>query len=575
LFQGPWYTKGFYDYYGGEGMLVNASGVFYQNLAGGGLLLIIIVATITAPTLYKDIQHKAAGWLYAYPLAEKQFFLGRFLAAFLTNVIIAFVYLLSMGLSPYVGIAEPSLFGPTPWLQMLHGFVILTIPNMFLLTSLCFFALAVFKKPAVAYLLIFVTVISFLVMQTQAESSGFTPVNLIFDAFAYVAVNEKVSSMPVAARNTAFISLSGSLLINRVLWFSIGLIALLIGYFRFSFKGFTGGKKVAAVKPNLEPALGFQPEAAAGELPLVSQSFAPATFLRKCLNLTSLEFKNIVRPTNFRIIASILVLFCVLQNTFWNASVYIGPTEPVTSSMTLFRLSNGVFIVLLLIIWSGELFFKERTVNIWQITGALPVPVWVSQLAKLFAMFGVALVFNLIFIFAGIFSQLLMGGAAQIDLSLYVTDFLSYHWGWINHCFFISLVFCVAGLTGNRFVTHVLCAGYFFLLIMAFEFGLFEQLRFGFGFTPGVEDYSEINGYGIFNRGANWYALMWAVLALAMILIGVLSWDRGLARTLGAKFSWRSKQLGSVGKLSIPLLLIGFIGLQSFIFRQVNGTDNF
>jgi len=436
LFQAPWYTKGFYDYYGGEGMLINASGVFYQNLAGGGILLIIIVAIVTAPTLYKEVEYKASDWLYTYPISEKKFFLARFLAAFFNNLLIASFYLVGLAIVPYTGIGEASQFGATPWLQIFHGYVVLMVPNIFLLTSLCFFALAVFKKPAAAYLLIFATVVSFLMMQTQAEASGHTPFNMVFDAFAYVPVNQQVLAMPLAERNTGFISLSGYLLMNRLFWFGLGAAALAIGYWRFSFKGFTNQKKAKAAAA-FTPAAGVTPRAASRALPKVEQSFGAASYLRKCLNLTVLEFKKIVRPVNFRIIAAVLILLCVLQNLIWNASVFIGPTAPVTSTMTFFRLSNGVFIILLLIIWSGELFFKDRTVNIWQITGVLPVPVWVSQLAKLFAMFGVALVLNLIFLFSGLVIQLLLDGASEVDLALYANDYLSYRWGWINHCFFI------------------------------------------------------------------------------------------------------------------------------------------
>ncbi|MEO1589540.1 MAG: hypothetical protein AAFS00_19840, partial [Bacteroidota bacterium] len=106
IFQGIWYTKGYYDYYGGDGMYLNAAGVMYQNLAGCGLLMVIIVAVITGSTLYKDIQFKSAQWVYALPVNEKQFFLSRFLSAFLINVIIASAYMIGMVIVPYSGIGE-------------------------------------------------------------------------------------------------------------------------------------------------------------------------------------------------------------------------------------------------------------------------------------------------------------------------------------------------------------------------------------------------------------------------------------------------------------------------------------
>ncbi|MEM9928704.1 MAG: hypothetical protein AAF840_02690 [Bacteroidota bacterium] len=572
IFQGLWYTKGFYDFYGGDGMLLNASGVNYQNLAGGGILLIIIVSVITVPTLHKDIQYHSAGWLYAYPIGEKQFFLGRFLAAYLANVCIASFYLVGMLLTPYVGIGEVSLFGPAPIGPMLHGFCFLVLPNMFLLTAAIFCALVIFKKPAAGYLVVFATVFSFLMMETSSEASGYTTMNLTLDPFAYVPVSKQIGEMPISLRNYGYLSFTGPLLYNRILWGSIAIIVFVIAYLRFSFKGYTNStnkrpKSVSAPAPAV---------ATAGIiLPKVQKAFGAATMLHKLWHQAGLELSNIIRPTNFRIIASILVLMCVLQNLIWNFSFYIGPTVPVTSTMTSFRLANGVILVMLLMIWAGELFFKDRTVGIWPITGALPVPVWVSQLAKLLAMYGVALIFNLIFLVSSIGTQVALGGAAEVDLGLFIHDYLGYAFGWLTHCFYISLVFCLAGLTGRRFLTHVVGVGYFFLLIIIYEFGLVEDLRFGFGFTPGVEDYSEMNGYGIFSTAAFWYALMWFTIAVVMVLVGVLTWDRGLARRAGAKLSWKSKQLNWGGKLAIPVLLLLFIGLQSFIYQQVSGLDNF
>ncbi|MEM6697235.1 MAG: hypothetical protein AAF599_02475 [Bacteroidota bacterium] len=575
IFQGLWYSKGYYDFYGGEGMFINSPGVCYQNLAGCGLLMVIIVAIITGPTLYKDIQYKSAGWMYSLPINDKQFFLSRFFAAFLINVAIGSFYLVGIMLVPYSGMVNEEFIGPTPWGQMLHGFFTLTIPNLFLLTSICFAALAIFKKPSAGYLAIFLTVISFLMMQSNSDISGYSSMNLTFDAFGFVPVSKQIAEMSVEERNTSYISFSGYLLLNKLLWFGIALVMLVIAYFRFSFKDFLNTGKKRKRKQVIAPVLA----SIASTIPSFNYKpklqYTTSVFIKKLFSLSALEFKNIVRPTSFRIIVGILILMAILQNLIWNGNYYIGPQVPVTSAMTAFRISNGVFIIILLIIWSGELFFKDRVVNIWQITDALPIPVWVTQLSKLIAMIGVAFVINATFMLSGIASQIIKGGASTIDMGLFINDYLGYNWGWINHCFYIILAFFIAGFTGKRFLTHILTAGYFFVLLMGFEFGLIEDLRMGFGFTPGFEDYSEMNGYGMWRTASFWYFLMWLMLCMALVLLGILFWDRGLAKGVLKKLRFQSTQLNWLGKLSVPLFLAAFVLLQSFIFRQVNGKDNF
>ncbi|MEM6632156.1 MAG: hypothetical protein AAF694_20940, partial [Bacteroidota bacterium] len=345
IFQGIWYTKGFYDFYGGEGMLINAAGVFYQNLAGGGILMIIIIAIITGSMLYKDIQYKTSHWIYTLQISDKRFFLGRFFSAFLINVAIASFYIVGLLLVPYSGIGESRLFGPAPIGQILHGFFLLTVPNIFLLTSLCFAAVVLFKKSSAGYLTIFLTVILFLIMETSVEASGATLATLILDPFAYVPVKQQITLMPVPDRNVSYLSFSGFLLMNRVIWFSIALIFLALGYMRFSFKSFiSAGKKHKKLKTIYTSQFqGVKNTVDASQPSSLTPTlrYDAITYIKKLGTLAALEFKNIVRPQGFKVIIGILILFSILQNLMWNASFYIGPQVPVTSEMTNFRITFG------------------------------------------------------------------------------------------------------------------------------------------------------------------------------------------------------------------------------------------
>jgi len=58
VFQGIWYTKGNFDYYASEDLLMNGAAIFYKNQAALGMLMVIIVAIITGSVLFKDIELK-------------------------------------------------------------------------------------------------------------------------------------------------------------------------------------------------------------------------------------------------------------------------------------------------------------------------------------------------------------------------------------------------------------------------------------------------------------------------------------------------------------------------------------
>ncbi len=572
IFQGFWYTKGYFDYYPNDGLLMNATAVSYMNLSACGMLMIIIVAIVTGTSLHKDLQYGTGQWIYSLPVNEKSFYVGRFLSSFFYNVLLALGYVLGIALLPYGGLAEAERFGPIPWGQLFQGFFLLTVPNLFLLTSLFFLGLVLTRKLAAGYIIIFGTVIIFLLMQTVSEGSGITPGLAIGDPFGYVATDGVTGQMSLAERNFSYLPIEGYLLTNRILWLSIALVAFLISYFRFNFKSF--GNKVGSQKKTLRQVYTVPTENLKTTL-VPHLSFTNRDFIKKLWSLAKLEFRNIIRPVSFKIIIGVIILMEVLQFLMWNASFYIGPTMPLTSTMTLFRLSFGVFIMMLIIIWSGELFFKDRVVKISAITDALPVPVWVTQFSRFLALSGMAFILAFTFMVVGIVVQLLTGGASLIEFGLFAYDMLGYNWGWLTYVLWIAVVFFVAGLTGNRFLTHILSVGALLFTILSFELGLAEQVIFAYAAVPGLEDYSEISEYGIWYTSAVWYFLMWTVAAIAFILLGIYFWDRGVGKSWITKLKFGGKQLNFAGKTTVVASIVAFFVLQSFIIKSVNKEGNF
>ncbi|MEM9362505.1 MAG: hypothetical protein AAGA43_07720 [Bacteroidota bacterium] len=572
VFQGFWYTKGYFDYYPNDGLLMNATAIGYMNLAACGMLMIIIVAIVTGTSLHKDLQYGTGQWVYALPVNEKSFYIGRFLSSFLYNVLLALGYVIGIALLPYGGIGEAERFGAIPWGQIFQGFFLLTVPNLFLLTSLFFLGLVYTRKLATGYIIIFSTVIVFLLMQTVSEGSGITPSLAIGDPFGYVATDGVTGQMSLEERNFGYLPFEGYLVVNRILWFSIALVAFLLSYFKFSFKSF--GNKVSSKKKTLKQVYTTQ----TGNLKtafIPKLSFTNSDFIKKLWSLAKLEFRNLTRPLSFKLIIGIIVLMETLQYLMWNASFYIGPTMPLTSTMTLFRLSFGVFIMMLIIIWSGELFFKDRVVKISSITDALPVPVWVTQFSRFLALVGMSFILAFTFMSVGVIVQLLQGGASLVEFGLFAYDMLGYNWGWLTYMLWITVVFFISGLTGNRFLTHILSVGAFLLVIMAFELGLAEQTIYAYAAVPGLEDYSEISEYGIWYTSAVWYVLMWTAAAIAFVLLGIYLWDRGAGKSWLTKLTFRGKQLNLAGKLAIVGSVVAFFVLQSFIVKNVNKQGNF
>ena len=287
LFQFIWYTKGMFDYYVNDGVLMNAPAILYQNYAGMGMLMVIIMAIVTGGVLYKDLQHKTADWLYTYPINEKQFYLGRSLSAFLYLFIIAIGATVGNFLTPYSGIAPLYRFGDVPILEMLHAILVFQIPNILLFVAIIFTSVAYTKKMAVGYLAAFLMTIMFLLMQVSYESSGGDMGYVYADPFGFVAVEYYYDHASTFEKNNGLMDISGYVLANRLIWLSVTVLVFLLGYRKFSFKHFIAKSSKAKT---INAPKGKIAVTKAGNLPSVKLSFLQKDFIVKLLSLSKLEF---------------------------------------------------------------------------------------------------------------------------------------------------------------------------------------------------------------------------------------------------------------------------------------------
>ncbi len=572
LFQAIILTKGIYDYYITEAILINSSTVLYKNFTGGGMLYIIVIAVITGAVLYRDIEYKTAETIYTFPINEKKFFIGKFLAAFIINIMVTFGFVIGMFLLPYSGIGKPEDFGAPPILQMVQAYFLLLLPNIFILTAACFIPLVLTRKMASSYLGILMVTILFIILEGVSHTATNIGIIEILDPFAYVYVAEALDTVPTHLKNTTFLPFRPNFFINKILWLSLTFIGLFWAYKRFSFSYFIQKKsskeKVETTNNINKSVLKLTPST----FPKVKLNHTTSAYISKFFRLAKLEFMNLVRPKSFRIIFGIVVLLFLLQNFLFNASHYIGAEQPLTTIMTVNRIILGAFIVILVLIWTGELIFKEKTTNLWQITDTLPLPIWVRLLSKYVAMAGVSLCLGFGIILAGLLTQVVKG-YFNFEIGLYIEDVLGYKWGWLNYLTLITLPFFIAALTGNRFLTHILSIGIFIFSIIAFDIGVIEDHRLGVLIgIPGLEDYSEISGYGIFSTASFWFFCLWSSLAIFFLFGAIYFWRRGVKNDFIKKISFRGEQLNWVGKFIALSSLILFFVLQSFIAKNINGN---
>ena len=227
--------------------------------------------------------------------------------------------------------------------------------------------------------------------------------------------------------NTKLPVLAGGLLGNRLCWLGLGLVLLAWSYSRFSYSRATAGRwwsrrRTAAAGPATSPATAMQ----AKTVP-AAQRFSAGTGWRQLLRQTRLETATVMRGIPF-IIFLMLGLTFVLFSAYYIGRFRGTPVYPVTHLMLQsVNVAMGLCLLIVIMIYSGELVWRERTLRLNEVHGALPVPGGVFLGAKLLTLVLVVGVFLL----AGIVSTIafqISQGYFHLQPGLYVRGFFIMAW---------------------------------------------------------------------------------------------------------------------------------------------------
>jgi ABC-type transport system involved in multi-copper enzyme maturation permease subunit len=569
VFQGVWFSMGANNLVANNNILLNAPAINYKLLACMGMLLFAVTAIISAGALARDLESGAAHILYPGIIHEKRYFCGKYIGVVLVNLAVVLGYPLGILLFPFLGTGAPEQFGPAPLGQLVHGFFLLTMPNMVFLITFSVFLVVMFRKAAAAYIGVLLILICFLIaVSVQSESSLILIVELL-DPFGYCSVKHITDKMDMLEFNTAYLPVSTELLWNRMIWGAVSIFLFGVSFLKFKFKHFVAQ---TAKKPRRQK----EPVCPAQEKPFQKNrsnavpvpEYGPRSCLVKSVEFAWLEMKSLFRSPIFSFIMITLFLMFLGYNFLWTSAQYLTTSHlPLTSVMTYARIPMMIVIAMMLLILSGELLFKDRSSGVWQLIDAMPTPSWVFVLSRWLTMGIVAFCIASLIFAAGILSQLAMG-FTDIEWHLYIRDLYGSKSGWLTFLQIISLAFFCGALFNSRLKGHIFSIGVFLFIAMSVDHKLIEQLRFGFPFVPGVfgperYNYSQMNGYGVLDAGLFWYSGAWTALAALFFVLTLLLWNRGVDRSLKERWQVMKRTLcesrgkGLAGAMVLCLFLFG------------------
>ena len=545
---------------------------FHTSLFTLGSVFIIMFFAISA--MLRDKQYQMEGLVYSSSIKKSQYFWSRFLGTFIFSVLAFSPFILGYIFGNYFSDLDPERIADFQLLLYLQPWLYIVLPNVFICSALVFSVSTLTKNSTATYVsAVFIYMLYFvsslvlnspIMAQAVPSSPESMAIAALADPFGIAAFFEQTQFWTPYQKNTQLLSLSGLFLMNRMIWLGVAIAVLFITYGLFSFRKSTKKEKVIEkIKKDKTPIVSYNPLKTIHDFNTQKTAF---------FALLKLELKSVFKSLPFIavLLMWLFIVFSELHATLIRGVEYGVGLYPYTNELIALIVDPlTIFSLILIIFYSAEIVWKERSLQFNLIIDATPVKNSVFFLSKYVAL----LLLPIILITTGIIMCLIF------QISLRYTNFEFSIYASVFYFYGLQLmIFCLIALFVNTLVKNkYMGMGIFGLIaIMSLKsdvLGLEHPLT-SIGFLPRVS-YSNMSGFYNGTKLYNHLAMYWTSLSLLFIVISFKIWNRGVV----ASFSNKLKQLWfnwlTIQKRSISILAIMFFGFGGFIYYNTNKVSEY
>ncbi len=550
---------------GGASVNLNAPYMIAYGLAMLSLLAVFAAMVFCASAMLRDTDHRMAELVCASPVGKRTLLLARFGGAFGASLAAVSALALGMFGASFLPLEAGQQLGPRSPGHYLLPLALIVLPNVALAASLLF-AVAAFTRNMIAtyaaamflYALYWTGAImggSPLLAQASPPTAEGMALAALLDPFGISAVLQQGMHWNAAEKNSRLIELTGPLLANRLLVLGVALAILALAYRRYRLKP---AAAASARAPSMDaPAAG--PRRTARYLPLPVQ---PSGW-RSLRALARLELGVVLRGWPF--IAMMLAwTFLVANAMFEGLDNADGGGRALAYTSLLVRQFQfqllPLFGTLLIIFFSGELAWRERSLRMNNLLDCTPVSSAAVFGAKLLALACLPLLMIVLAIACSLAFQLALGySPAGADLAVYLSLF--YYAGLPLVLTAVLALFCQA-LVPNKYAAMLLTAA---CTLAAADIGTavgIEHPMLRFARSPSLF-HSEMNGYGSSAIAFHWYMAYWSALAALLLVAALVLWRRG-------QEGRRAAPAGPGTRLAAGCCALATLAAGGYIYVQTN-----
>lgn len=496
--------------------------------------------------------------LFTTPLSKPGYFFGRFLGALVVSTLplmgVFIGILLGTAMNSVFGWIDVERFGPFYLETFINTYLLFILPNMFLAGAIIFAMANKWKSTIISFVGGLLIIVAYIVSGSLMSDVDNETLAGLSDIFGINTYSIETKYFTPIEKNTISPGFSGLLFWNRILWTSFGIIILFISYFSFSFQQKNKKVKKEKVKTTKEETV--------FALPKLNPTYGASTDWLQFKSFFYTNFLSITKSVTFKI----LFLFCIiiLVSDLSGGFEYFGlQSYPVTYKLIdSIKGSTNLFIIIILIFFSGELIWRDRDSKINEVIDATAHTSFISMAAKALSLVCITSILNLFFIFIAVIYQLLHG-FTRIELDVYLLDF--FYSNFALYIVFGGLMIMIQVLSSNKYI------GYFIsiLVLLVWEIVLSildissNMLVIGGG---GSVFYSDMNSFGPGLKSALWFNLYWILLSFLGLLIAGALWNRGSKSSLLSRIKTARKEVPKSYRGFIGVIAMSWIAVAIFVY---------
>jgi ABC-2 type transport system permease protein len=527
------------------------------------IFFMFVTTAFVANVIVRDDESGFGPMVKSTRVSKFDYLLARFTgAAIAAAAAFAFVPL-AIFLGSLMPWLDPETLGPNRIGDYLFAYFALALPNV-LLTAAIFFAVATMTRSMMySYVGVIVFLVAYLVLSATLRSKPeLRELAGLVEPFGTAAFGNVTRYWTAAESNNMVPAFEGALLYNRLIWLGVGLAALAVAYWRFSFA--EKGLSPRAVRRQAKVAAKLaadKPEVVATLPPARPDAAAPARLLARARFEMAQVFKS---PAFFVLL--LIGLFNAGGSLLFGNEIYGTPARPLTFALIdTLRGAFGIIPIIIAIYYAGELVWRDRDRKMHEIIDATSLPNWAYLVPKTLAVSGVLVATLVAGMVAAILIQLFRG-VTDISFGEYLRWYLIPDS--VDMVILAVLAVFVQALSPNKYVGWGVMVVYLVATITLGNIG-FEHPLYTYGATGRVP-LSDMNGNNIGSALSWWLRLYWGAFALVIGVLAHLLWRRGTETVLLPRLRRMPARLADVPGVLIlaGLAIAGASG--SYIFWNTN-----